>query len=81
MESIKRGLSAVWKAWKKFGHLMGEVVGRVFLMVFYMTITLPFGLGMRLFGDPLDIRHKDKTPAWLERKPHEPTIKASYNQF
>ena len=81
MEGVKQFFSTIWKYWKKFGEFLGNVIGRVFLMLFYFTIVLPFGLIMRLFGDPLDIRDKKSIPTWRERTSPEPTIEASYNQF
>ena len=81
MEGIKNFFSTIWKYWKKFGEFLGNVIGRVFLMLFYFTIALPFGLVMRLFSDSLDIRDKNKIPTWRERTSPEPTIEASYNQF
>ena len=81
MDSILRALNAVWKAWKAFGQFIGDIVGRIFLMVFYLTIALPFGLGVRLFGDPLDIKDKYKMPAWVERETAPATIEAGYDQF
>jgi hypothetical protein len=81
MDGVKNFFSTIWKYWKKFGEFLGNVIGRVFLMLFYFTIVLPFGLLTRLFGDPLDIRDKMKIPTWRERTSPEPTIEASYNQF
>jgi hypothetical protein len=78
---VKTFFSTLWKYWKKFGQFLGDLVGRGFLMLFYITIALPFGLGVRLFGDPLEIRQKDRPSAWKERTSPEPTIDASYNQF
>lgn len=74
-----RYLSLIWKTWKKIGQFIGDIIGRVFLMLFYVTIALPFGLGMRLLGDPLKIKHP--APHWVERTSPEATIEASYNQF
>jgi hypothetical protein len=81
MDSIKHFLSAIWDAWKKFGHWMGEIVGRAFLMIFYLTIALPFGLGVRMLGDPLDVKRRDKQPAWIERESPEATMEAAHQQF
>ncbi|MBN1428838.1 MAG: hypothetical protein JXB07_10670 [Anaerolineae bacterium] len=81
MQAIKNFFAIIWKYWKKFGQFMGDMIGRVFLMVFYVTITLPFGLGMSLFGDPLDIRDKTKPSTWRKRTSPETTIDAGYNQF
>jgi hypothetical protein len=81
MEAIKRGLSTIWKAWKAFGHFMGDIIGRIFLMLFYLTIALPFGIGARLFSDPLDVKSKGKSPQWVERKSPEPTMEVAHQQF
>ena len=81
MDAIKRGLGAVWSAWKAFGKFMGDVIGRLFLMLFYLTIALPFGLGARLFSDPLDVKAKDKKPEWIKRESPDPTMEIAHKQF
>ncbi len=45
-----------WPQWKKFGHFLGDGLGRVALTVFYFTVFVPFGIGVRLFSDPLHIK-------------------------
>jgi len=50
-------------------------------MIFYLTVALPFGVGVRLFGDPLDIKDKNKAASWIERKRHEPSLETARNQF
>jgi hypothetical protein len=81
MDAIKRGLSAIWSGWKAFGKFMGDIIGRVFLMLFYLTIALPFGLGSRLFSDPLDVKDKNKKPEWIKRESLEPTMEVAQRQF
>ena len=81
MNGVKNFFSTIWKYWKKIGEFIGNFIGRVFLMLFYITIVLPFGIGMRLFGDPLRIRRKNLAPGWVERTSPEPTIESGYNQF
>ncbi len=80
MGSIRQVLSGIWRAWKRVGQFIGEIIGRVFLMVFYATIVLPFGLGVRLFADPLDTR-REKPPAWRARGSPDPTLESAYHQF
>jgi hypothetical protein len=58
VEGIKKFFTTIWNAWKKVGEFIGNLVGRVFLMLFYITVVLPFGLALRLFGDPLRIGSK-----------------------
>lgn len=81
MENIKQFFSTIWKYWKKFGEFVGNLIGRLFLMLFYVTVVLPFGIGARLFSDALDIKRKHKQPEWITREPVATTIEASYNQF
>jgi hypothetical protein len=82
MQAVKTVLSTIWKYWKKFGEFIGNIIGRLFLMLFYVTIALPFGLGTRLASDPLHIKAKAVShPNWHKRESGAPTIEASYNQF
>jgi len=64
---VKKFFSTIWGAWKKFGHFMGDFIGRLVLMLFYITIVLPFGVGARLFSDRLDIRRRGEKPTWNKR--------------
>ena len=76
---MKRILTTIWDTWLEFGQIMGEIVGRVVLSIFYLTIVLPFGIGVRLFSDPLDV--KNKKPNWVERESPEPTVEVASQQF
>jgi hypothetical protein len=59
-------LRSIWNSWKKFGKFVGDIIGRLFLTIFYFTIFAPFGLGVRLFGDPLAIK-KNQPVRWIKR--------------
>jgi hypothetical protein len=59
-------LRKIWHIWKRIGRFIGDLIGRIFLTVFYFTIYAPFGLGMRLFGDPLTIK-KRYPIRWIDR--------------
>jgi len=65
-------LRQVWKRWRAFGKVMGAVVAAVFMTVFYFTVAIPFGIGVRLFGDPLGT--KPAKPAWRTRQEKQRTI-------
>ncbi len=69
METLRKG----WQAWKRIGQFIGDQVGRVVLTVFYFTLFMPFGLGVRLLGDPLAIRPRGISK-WLDRTTHDQTI-------
>ena len=49
-------LKRIWEGWKRFGQWIGDMLARVVLTVFYFTIFVPFGLGVRFFSDPLAIK-------------------------
>ena len=79
MAAIKGALSTIWKAWKRIGQFIGDFIGRLFLMLFYYTIVLPFGVGVRLFSDSLDMR-AGRSPAWHERQPVPVSLEAGHEQ-
>jgi hypothetical protein len=64
---MKSSLLRLWQAWKRFGRILGDLVGRIVLTIFYFTIFMPFGLGVRLFGDRLDVKGRHG-PRWLPRR-------------
>jgi len=70
---MRNAFSKFWIAWKRFGQFMGDVIGRLVLTIFYFTIFLPFGLGVRLFDDRLGIKNGLK-PKWLNRKTADLTL-------
>jgi hypothetical protein len=49
-------LKRLWQAWKAFGHAVGNFQARVLLTIFYGVLLFPFGIAMRIFGDPLRIK-------------------------
>lgn len=68
-------LKLAWKKWRAFGQVMGDFVARIFMTVFYFTVAVPFGVGVRLLKDPL--RLKSKEVAWLQRAEREETIESA----
>jgi hypothetical protein len=76
LEQILEPLRTVWKVWKRIGRFMGDVIGRVFLTVFYFTLFVPFAVGVLLRGDPLRIRPHVRAQ-WLERRTRDLTLKDS----
>ena len=65
-------LKAIWKKWRAFGQVMGDFVARIFMTVFYFTVALPFGIGVRLFKDPLHL--KTSAAGWLKRETKRETL-------
>jgi hypothetical protein len=73
-------LKKVWQGWKRFGHFMGDLLARIVLTVFYFTILLPFGLVNTLFGDPLNMKGRQK-PHWLSRETGDQDLSEARRQF
>jgi hypothetical protein len=60
-------LRKLWAIWKNVGQAIGDLIGRLILSVFYFTLFMPFGLSVRLWGDPLALRLRDHHVIWIER--------------
>jgi hypothetical protein len=76
METLKN----IWQMWKRFGQFIGDFIARVFLTLFYFTIFVPFGMAVRLWGDPLRIR-KNLSTKWLERNTRDLNIEGTRRLF
>ena len=76
MEALRK----VWQAWKRIGQAIGDTIARVVLTIFYFTLFVPFGLGVRFLTDPLGIRQRGRSK-WLERTTHDQTLKDSRRLF
>jgi hypothetical protein len=61
---LVENLKTLWNAWKRLAHKIGNFQARVILTVIYAIAVLPFGLVVRLFSDPLRIKHRPTK--WLE---------------
>ena len=54
-----------WARWMKIAGVIGDFQSRVVLSLFYFVIVLPFGLVVRVFGDPLRI-NRNRDSGWPE---------------
>lgn len=68
-----------WERWKIIGEVYGDFQARLFAVLFYFTIFVPFALGVRLLSDPLHIR-KPSTQ-WIPRNPVGHTVEDAQRQF
>ncbi|MBI1748022.1 MAG: hypothetical protein HYR55_15750 [Acidobacteria bacterium] len=72
-------LKTGWRAWQKIAHAIGNFQARIILTVFYLIITIPFALMMKLTSDPLRLRQKQ--PSWLERERAVVDLAGARRQF
>lgn len=76
MEILKK----IWLAWKRLGQFIGDIVGRIVLTLLYFTIVLPFGVGVRLFSDPLKIKRTPTPSFWHPRQSVSNTLEEARRQ-
>jgi hypothetical protein len=75
-------LGKLWRAWKRFGQFLGDILARVVLTLFYFTVFVPFGLGITLFSDPLQM-HETASQTWLpcDGQHVKPSLEEARRQF
>lgn len=73
-------LKRIWEGWKRFGQRVGDIFARVVLTIFYFTIFMPFGLGVRFFSDPLAIKTRP-ADLWMARSTRDKTMADARRQF
>lgn len=71
------------RAWMGLGLLLARIVNPIVLFLMFVTIFVPTGLVMRLFGrDALHIkRQKEAQSYWVVRDPPGPQPETMKNQF
>ncbi len=69
-----------WHGWRAFGQFLGNWLARVVLTIFYFTVLVPFGLGVRLFADPLHIK-KQPPELWRPRTTGDQKFEDVVRQF
>ncbi len=74
--SVKR----LWEGWKRIATVIGDFQARVVLSLFYFVVVLPFGMGVRMFADPLRIRRHGQTQ-WTDFQDRSRTPEEAGRQF
>ena len=68
----------VW--WMPIAEMIGNFMNRVILSIFYFIAVLPFGLVVRLFCDPLQIKKK-RVSGWTDFVVHSDDLDRARRQF
>lgn len=80
-EASKNPLKKLWESWKNFSIRMGSFQSRVLLSLFFFIFVSPFALGVKIFSDPLRIKHLTGKSHWLPKKDVKPDIEQFKRQF
>ena len=79
--SEERPLRRAWDWWKVFAIEIGNYQGRMLFAFFYFVIVTPFGIGVRLFSDPLKVKQAVRATNWLERSSVREELETAREQF
>jgi len=74
-------LKGLWEGWKGFATEMGNYQSRILLAFFYFVAVTPFGLLVRLFGDPLRTKLSTGPSFWVTRAPAITELDEAKRQF
>lgn len=78
---MKELAGRAWQGWLEIGRYFGDFQSRLLLTLFYFTVFVPFGAGLRLFGDPLRLRRPPEGSGWEARESLDAGLPASRRQF
>jgi hypothetical protein len=73
-------LRRLWECWKLIAHKIGNFQSRMLLNAFYFLILMPFGLGVKLFSDPLRLKLQSCSQ-WVDRNTRATTWEDARRQF
>jgi hypothetical protein len=63
----RNSIRKLWLKWKDLSGRAGNFQSRLVLSYFFFLFVAPFGLAVRIFGDPLRIKRREKASYWLSR--------------
>ena len=69
-----------WEGWKLFAAEMGHVQGGIFMGFFYFIVVTIFGIGSRIFTDPMALKATPAGSGWVHRKPLDSTLEQALEQ-
>jgi len=67
----------VWKRNRVLVNIFADFQGRAVALIFFFTIMVPFGIGVRLLGDPL---HRKAPIQWRPREAVGKTLEEARRQ-
>lgn len=79
MNTEKRMPQKFWEKWVKLTRMIADVVAHGVMAIFYFTIAIPFGLGVRFLRDPLNL--KPSKPCWILREKQGATVEDARRMY
>jgi len=67
--------------WRNFSKRMGSFQSRIILSLFFFIFVSPFAIAVKIFSDPLNIKHQTTKSHWLPKKETTTDLEQSRRQF
>ena len=77
----KNPIKKLWQSWENFSKRMGSFQSRIILSLFYFIFVTPFALGVKIFSDPLRIKHQGSKSHWIPKKEIKYDLEQYRRQF
>jgi len=61
-------LNNLEQSWKNFSTRIGSFQSRIILSLFFFFFVSPFALAVKMFSDPLKIKHQSSKSHWLPKR-------------
>ena len=69
-----------WRGWSLFAAEMGHIQGGLFMGFFYFIVVTLFGIGARIFTDPMALKSTPSSSGWVDRRPLDYTVDQAREQ-
>ena len=70
-----------WLNWKILSKRAGSFQSRIILSLFFFVFISPFALGVKMFSDPLKIKHHERQSFWISKKEVPDSLERYKRQF
>ena len=77
----KNLLKKLLQNWKNFSERIGNFQSRIILSFFFFILVSPFALVVRIFSDPLRIKHLSDKSHWIPKKETKIDLEQFKRQF
>jgi len=74
-------IKKLWQIWNNFSKRMGNFQSRIILSFFFFIFVSPVALAVKMFSDPLNIKHQTTKSHWLSKKEIKTDLEQSRRQF
>ena len=75
-----KGPREAWRLWKIFGQMLGDILARVVLTIFYFTVLVPFAL-IAMFGRDALARKRPEAGLWQSVQSLTTDLDSARRQF